>query len=233
MLSARSMASAYNWFVDLETSGLDLLGCDILTGAIVIDDRDRNTVETFTFKAKPNCKKYFSEEAQRVHGISYEVATGFPHINHALNDIIALLDKYPMNKFICHALSYSFWSDRDKMKSWAYIDHSALQCAFLKHKPEYDFYKNFTRDKRISTIDLAKEVGHDKRRLNKLCEFYGIELQHHEALSDTMACRELYYILRDKIWESNKNNTTNTTTNPRTGTSRRKAGGNPNQISLL
>ena len=53
------------------------------------------------------------------------------------------------------------------------------------------------------TFRIYQKMGFKPARLNSCCEVMGIELNHHEALSDARACAQLY-LLKDKINAVNK-----------------------------
>ncbi len=44
------------------------------------------------------------------------------------------------------------------------------------------------------TLAKEKKEGHKKVKLNECCKRYGIELNHHEALSDAVACAKVYLV---------------------------------------
>ncbi|HZH86231.1 MAG TPA: 3'-5' exonuclease [Brumimicrobium sp.] len=48
------------------------------------------------------------------------------------------------------------------------------------------------------TLKIYRAKGYKPANLNACCEKHGIELQHHQALSDARACAELYLIA--KTW---------------------------------
>ena len=44
------------------------------------------------------------------------------------------------------------------------------------------------------TLEKEKREGHSKVKLNECCERHGIQLDHHEALSDARACAKVYLV---------------------------------------
>jgi len=180
------------WFVDLEFTNLDPVYADALVMAIVITDDECSIVESVEHRYAATMLKHWSEDAEAVHGISYMRASFEKPQELICEDIKDLANKYPCDEFICHALTHSFFDFKNKTRSYAYIDYAVIENAFKKHGNVYEWYKICSPDKRISTVKLAKEAGHTKRRLDVLCEYYGVKLDHHNAMSDALACREIY-----------------------------------------
>ena len=51
-------------------------------------------------------------------------------------------------------------------------------------------------DKWECTMKIFKEKGYVPAKLNTCCALHGIQLHHHDALSDARACAKLYLIAR-------------------------------------
>jgi len=49
------------------------------------------------------------------------------------------------------------------------------------------------------TLKIYKSMGYKPAKLNICCEFHGIELQHHDALSDARGCAKLYKIALEEF----------------------------------
>ncbi len=49
------------------------------------------------------------------------------------------------------------------------------------------------------TLKIYKSKGYKPAKLNVCCEYHGIELQHHDALSDARGCAKLYKIALDQF----------------------------------
>jgi len=49
------------------------------------------------------------------------------------------------------------------------------------------------------TLKIYKSMGYKPAKLNVCCEFHGIELQHHDALSDARGCAKLYKIALEEF----------------------------------
>ena len=49
------------------------------------------------------------------------------------------------------------------------------------------------------TLKIYKAKGYRPANLNACCEIHGIELQHHQALSDARACAQLFLIAQNSL----------------------------------
>ena len=49
------------------------------------------------------------------------------------------------------------------------------------------------------TLKIYKSMGYQPAKLNVCCEYHGIELQHHDALSDARGCAKLYKIALEEF----------------------------------
>ena len=185
------------YFVDCEFSNLDPIVSDVLSINILIDD-GKGVVYNFYEKYAPTSTKYWSQEAETVHGISYAIASREKPQNKLCVDLLAIFKKYPCTSFVCHTTINSWFSKTENRMSWAWIDYYVLEWNFRRYGNVYTFFKYIHPNMRVSTIELAKQAGHQERKLNVLCDYYGIELNHHDVESDTKATRELYWLLQNE-----------------------------------
>ena len=49
------------------------------------------------------------------------------------------------------------------------------------------------------TVKMGRALGRSSNKLNVICEEYEIELEHHNALSDVLATKEIYYIFKNEL----------------------------------
>lgn len=54
-------------------------------------------------------------------------------------------------------------------------------------------------DKWECTLRIYRAKGYKPANLNACCEIHGIELQHHQALSDARACAQLFMIAQSSL----------------------------------
>ena len=49
------------------------------------------------------------------------------------------------------------------------------------------------------TVQIFRKIGFRRTKLNLMCQRFDIELDHHNALSDALACARLYYISKNRV----------------------------------
>lgn len=192
-------------FADIETTGIDPYLDEIITAYFVITDCDLNIRNKYGIKIKPT---KWSEDAERINGISKETASNFGSIQDGIREIEQKTPRDDKNVFICHANTSS-------NRGFVTFDYAFLKYLFFSQDKYFDFLKLFP--KCISTIEIAKQKeiegkfnaptklievnrkGTLKQQSRKTyalkppCEHFGVTLDnHHDAKSDTIACFELY-----------------------------------------
>jgi len=183
------------YFLDTEFSNLDPISGDILVMYLVIDNEQNETVYEKEFRCQVQSRKYWESEAEDIHGISYTEASLYPHPKEMCASLLELGEKYPCTKMVMQTTSNSWFDNDRKKRAWAWIDYYYLELTFRKHGNHYEFYKLFPLSVRESTIDLAKKAGIKKRGLKHLAEQFNLELNHHDAKSDTLVMRDIWQIL--------------------------------------
>lgn len=163
----------------------------MLTCYAILADLNLNVIDEKNFNFKPtktNLEKY--KDAEKIHGISWEMAISFPDKREELQNLYNFVGKE--NMFICHA----------NQKNNSTFDFAFIYMESIFNGFENLFYSHFGT-KAFSTHTIANKYADifnlpksDKGRyqltLNKLCEFFNIDLNHHDAKSDCHACFELY-----------------------------------------
>jgi DNA polymerase-3 subunit epsilon len=176
-----------NLFVDIETTGFDYFRNDIISIAMILRG-DQEECFRKTYYLKPESKKFWSAKAEEIHKISFNEACSFPAPLDTYNQILTDLSKHfePHNyvKFVCHARNM--------------FDLKFIHCKLNLVDKLFDFRKYVSSSNYLSTIDLAKDkLPHlDNFKLNTVCKYLDIKLDHHEAMSDANACCEIYQRLR-------------------------------------
>lgn len=191
----------YLFITDMETSGFSPMKNDVVELAAIIairhDDGGFGRIATFHERCRPYGRKSWSTGSENVHGISFDEAVHFQPARKMLIKLLHFLLPYKSDenhplKFICHAKGR--------------YDYRFLEAAFNKEFLGSSFQKVFDKSNYESTHDLAvkyKDVyGWENLRLNTLCEYFEIELDHHRALSDTDACFELYKKLKRMAYQT-------------------------------
>lgn len=178
------------YFCDHETTGFDYWKNEIITTSISRHDYDSLELDDeleLTFK--PRNLKYFG--GSEVHGFSISDTLEFDDKVESTNKLINFIDtKENHNVFCCHALE----------RFNTFFDWAFLFVHMVKFKREY--FLRLKLNKLESTISYFKHlqkngyVSAENFKLNTLCKQFNIELDHHDAKSDRVACFELYKIAR-------------------------------------
>lgn len=117
-------------------------------------------------KPKPN---FFTQRCIDVHHITADDVKLAPTFDQVWNDIAPVIEGLPL---VAHNAAF---------------DSGCLKAAFESYNmpyPDYEFYCTCKAARRA----LPELPNH---KLNTLCDYFNIELNHHEALSDAYACAYL------------------------------------------
>ncbi|MBE9542538.1 MAG: hypothetical protein IMF01_09485 [Proteobacteria bacterium] len=182
---------------DTEFTSFDKIGGDLLSAAFVEILDDYTLGRDACFYSRPRGTKYFTENAQKIHGISYFKAIEFPEPRDACLSILQwykpLIDKFPID-FVNHAngaLDLK-WVDQlmrnnDLIDSWQQVHNGAEVINTIKMAKTYlDFLKP------SKTINPVSHKPYGKHSLINIADYYDIDLTHHDALSDAKACAIIY-----------------------------------------
>lgn len=174
-------------FFDLEATDKNPNTAEVLTGYFETW-HGKELVDTLYVECRPDLWIPASEE---IHGISQERAMNFPPKKEGMRKIFSYLKKYP-DTLVCHA-NYLVFGTR------GYFDWQLLRGYCYSINQQEWFYKTFYNYKVESTHTIAKEKLPElgSYDLKTLANYYGLELNHHEAKSDTEVCRQLYFLLTE------------------------------------
>jgi len=192
---------------DVETSGSCPIRNGVISACILVIDEHCNVVDEFIRNVCPPdlTKKWWSLEAQGIHGISYETVQTYMPNDQFCYELLIFLSKYRGESafdFICHANPSGWFS---KTEGWIIIkwfDYNFLEWCFRKAKFKDGTEMVWTMNKvisssyLISTVKMGKEAGHKKNNLKVWSERIGFDLKHHDPTSDTYCCLEIYKHLR-------------------------------------
>lgn len=176
--------------VDIESSGFSNKKNDMIQLAAVEIYDDYTLGETFFCSLKPARTQYWSPNAEKVHGITLTEALDFDSRRDSLIRFMHWLKRlesqFPLT-FISHSKN-----------QW---DYKFVKETFLKEVLHESFEKVFSSYMHESTIDLSKELlpGLRNYKLSTVCEHLRIDLNHHQALSDAIACAKIYCFLKKNI----------------------------------
>lgn len=175
---------------DGETTSFDKIGGDLIKWAFVEIYDDLTLGRKKAWSLRPYSTKYFTQGAQDIHGITYWQAQVFPKRCDALismlNWLTPLKDQFQI-PLIYHATGN--------------FDPKWLEATFMKEEMQGSFSKAFHMDINISTLKLARKYlkQYKSHKLNICADHYKIELEHHEVLSDAVACAKIYCNIEKRI----------------------------------
>jgi DNA polymerase III epsilon subunit-like protein len=178
---------------DCEFTCFDKVGGDILSTGLVEILEDFTLGREAEFFSRPESSKYFSPGAQEKHGISLFKAMTFPERRQSCLGILhwlkPILPMFPL-KFVYHGNGG--------------LDHKWLQMHFDKEEMKPSFLKAFPDSLVESTLTMAREKLKQlpDHKLPTVAGHYGIEFQHHSALSDARAAALVYCSIMkgENIW---------------------------------
>lgn len=167
-------------FADCELTGFDTWSNSIIEVSFI--QKTGDYIERKTFHARPESVEKWSEDAEKVHGIALWDAMRNPTHTQMADDILDFIK--PCEKFIYHGLRK--------------FDYIRLESLFFKVGKVFEFRKKCPIETVDSTIRLAKErLQLPNYKLNTLCDYYGIKLDHHKSESDVNATFELWKRLKE------------------------------------
>ena len=175
---------------DGETTSFDKIGGDLIKWAFVEIYDDYTLGRQKDWSLRPYSTKYFTEGAQEIHGITYWQAQSFPRrvdsLISMLNWLTPLKDQFQI-PLVYHAN--------------ANFDFKWLEATFMKEEMQGSFSKVFHADLNESTLKMARKYlkQYKSHKLNICADHYNIELKHHDALSDTLACAKIWCNMKQGI----------------------------------
>jgi DNA polymerase III epsilon subunit-like protein len=169
---------------DTEFTSFDKIGGDILATGFVEILEDFTLGREAEFFSRPTSSKYFTEGAQKIHGISYFKAQTFPTRREScvrmLQWLKPLMDRFPLS-FVYHGTGG--------------LDYKWLLEHFRKEELNPSWTKAFPEALVESTLKMAREnlKQLESHKLKEVARFYDIPLEdHHSALPDARACAMIY-----------------------------------------
>jgi len=162
-------------FIDIETTGLNVLTHEIIEIGVVVTTPDLEIIEKFELKIKPKNIDNADPVSLKVNHYNEEDWVDAS----TLEDVMKVVSK-KVKDCIMVGQNVSF--------DWGFLDY-----AFVKTK-----LKNSMHYHKLDTISIAWAKLHDKVdvthfSLRELCKYFDIKNEHaHSALSDAYATYELY-----------------------------------------
>lgn len=179
----------YIHFVDVETTGFDVWRNSLIVVSSVIATTELEFVDQYTGYSKPESKKFWSDDAEEIHGFSWAEASKFPDPREACIEWLRWMKPY---KHEHNFPMLTVYHGRGR------FDLRWMEAFFAKNKLWHSLQKVMKMDLNESTVDLAKEhMEIDNFKLDTVCSHLGIELDHHKAESDALACFKIYKQLKE------------------------------------
>ena len=156
-------------FFDVETANSH---CDSICSISILETDGKNVLSTFSSLVDPEA--CFDNTNMEIHHITPAMVKGKP----TLDELWPNISKYFENHIIGgHNVSF----DITALKK-----HLAFYDIIL---PDFDY---------VCTMKMARKCADTKSlKLNDLCSQYGIELVHHDSMSDAAASFELFKIFKN------------------------------------
>lgn len=194
--------------IDAEFTSFDMHGGDMISLAIVEVLDDLTLGREWQGFLKPRGEKYFTEGARQIHGISYFKALTFPERRDTMIDMLHFLSPL-QDQFRLPVAFYGSWDFDLRWIDYTMTDTdlaSSFHKAFQSNK-EFNFNVLQMTRKNYKNMPMApgkdeKEQKKGQYRLDNVCRFLGIDLNHHDSLSDARACAQiLIKILKgENVW---------------------------------
>ena len=169
---------------DIETTGTNVYEAEIITGCFLSCDP-----KTFAIRGEFNlkCRPWkWSYEAQGIHGITKEEASKWPLFREVYENLLYWLQSQQAAEIWMHTNAKMFGK-------LTYFDYAVLRLRMMDMGDEP--YFQIERLKPYSTHSLAKvlqgEFAFEGFSLDSICKTLNIDLQHHDAKSDALACHQI------------------------------------------
>ncbi len=180
---------------DIETTGFVVGEAEVIHAAMICCDyQTLAPLGAKLFKIRPRFPKGWRQDAEKIHGISFEEAIGFPDaasVTKEMGGWLQGMTEGQPSAFACHATKPFF--------DWRHLRQLFWDMGSEGHFVEgHLFWERIFPNKLIqSTVvwsrDLQKQnlIGGEDSNLAGLCSRLDIALDHHSAISDAKACGEL------------------------------------------
>jgi len=190
--------SKYIAWIDVESTGLDPVKCDVVQIALLIEENSE-IVEEANIKLRPYVNCLVEDAALQVIDKTREEISHYPSPIDGIYQFKKILENY-----------VSPYDKREKLFFAGYnpsFDISMLYEAFKKNNDKYFFSWFFS-----CFIDVRSTVGEyfyqsdivlDNYKLGTVCGHFGIDFKAHDAMEDIRATRDLYYGIKGELAGAN------------------------------
>lgn len=192
---------------DVECSDLyDVIGGDLLEMSfveILSTPEGLKKGRKTCIRSRAHNPKYFNDQSQKIHGISYWKAMEFQSKEDSVEEFIEWIE--PIKDQGPFEMVYHGNGN---------FDHRWLRAHFMKVGKEDIFRNLMPQERTVSTLQLSrkflkhiqdykiwcpvKKKHHGLYALPNVARHYGIPLEHHRSLSDAEACAQIYINVKEK-----------------------------------
>jgi DNA polymerase III epsilon subunit-like protein len=179
--------SLFNIYVDVETTNFDPIRGDITSIGVVVTDNSFSVLDQFYSTVKPELNKFTSDEALTVSGFTRAALMLHKPRREACIDIMKFLKPFLSEHpqlMVSHTVNGFDWRFVDWM--------------FRKEDLNWNIYKVLRHDYQLSTIKLARELGHSNNKLGEWATRLNLSFNHHNALDDALMCYNIHKHLEEK-----------------------------------
>lgn len=186
--------------IDAEFTSFDMMGGDLISFGAVEILEDYTLGRRASWNLRPRSAKYFTEASREVHGISYFKAETFPERKDSCMSILEWLKPLEA-KLPLETAYFGTWNFDLRWLKYT-MDECGLGGSFGKafKQDKEDHFSVLNEAKRklkhiqdpIGIFESESQKSKGKYKLDNVCRFYNIDLNHHEVLSDALANAEIY-----------------------------------------
>lgn len=182
-------------WADTETTGTEPKQNALIQLAAIIEI-DGHVAEEVNLLMAPKPHHVICQEALAVNKRSYEEICQFPPLEQGIDQFKSVMGKYVgrydrADKFVMRGCNVGF-------------DHEFIYTAFKTAGDKYGFGTwvfNVKQDVHhlVCEAILQLKLRLPNYKLKTLCDYFGVAIDAHDAMSDIRATRELYYKLENLL----------------------------------
>ena len=183
-------------YIDTETTGLypNKHGLTQVAAIIVIDGEEKERID---LPINPSTYRTFTpiidDKALEIQGRTRDQLSLNESSHYQFGEFVSILKEHLEEDEKIQIAGYNTSFDIGFVKAW-FRDNNASFSDYFTYK-DVDV---FALVKHLRLLGLLDGCENDK--LSTVCEFYGIELDAHDAMNDIVATRELYkYLVEEYI----------------------------------
>ena len=182
-------------WLDTETTGLDVKLHGLREVAVILETEKRVKQKNLFINTNSYIKrKSISEYVAIEMGVTDDLLSAYPDSIHQFKEFITFLEKNQKNDETYMLAGYNIEFDIKFLKDWFYDNNSADYKKYFSHQtldllPVARF------------LNVAGVINTKNNQLKTVCNYFGIELNPHNALDDIIATKELFdkIVLRTKL----------------------------------